>query len=375
MQNNKTTQPVKIAFIIGTRPEVIRIAPIVKEVHARSSEMECVLIHTGQHYSPNMREELIADLNIQVKVDFIELAERIPYLQLGEMIAKTGKLLENIKPSMVCVWGDTNSSLAGALAANKLQLPLCHIESGCRSYDRRMPEEHNRILIDVISDLLMPLSFNDKKNLEDEKIKGQISWVGDPLFDVFKQEVTGLKSEYKINAERPYCLVTLHRAENVDNKQTLTRIFNALNQINDYDVIFPIHPRTLKMATDYNLLDNLKANPRVKIKEPLSYHELLGFLLSSSFVITDSGGVQKEAYYAQKPCITVRKSTEWVDTQRLGVNIVIDPELKDFENKMGTTINSIKEIEKIFAIIQEKPYGDGSSSKLITNLLLEYNNN
>ena len=368
MQNN--TKP-KIVFVIGTRPEVIRIAPIVKEVHQRP-DVECVLIHTGQHYSPNMREELINDLNIEVKVEFIELVERTPYLQLGEMIAKTGKLIEDLNPKIVCVWGDTNSSLAGALAANKLKVPLCHIESGCRSYDRRMPEEHNRIMIDVISDLLMPLSSNDKKNLEDEKIKGQINWVGDPLFDVFKQEVENLKAEYKIQNAKPYCLVTIHRAENVDNKQTLEKIFKSLSSITNYEVIFPIHPRTLKMATDYGLLEIIKNNSNITIKEPLSYHELLGYLISSAFVITDSGGVQKEAYFAQKPCITFRKSTEWIDTQRLGVNIVLDPEANDFEENVISTILNITDIFNKFSKITESPYGEGHSSKVITDLLINY---
>ncbi|KKQ35138.1 MAG: UDP-N-acetylglucosamine 2-epimerase [Candidatus Nomurabacteria bacterium GW2011_GWB1_37_5] len=295
-----------------------------------------------------------------------------PYQQLAEIIEKTGQYIVDDKPDVVCVWGDTNSSLGAAIAANKTHTMLCHIEAGCRSGDFRMAEEYNRILIDNLSDLLFPVAQCDSLNLTNEKIHGRITFLGDPLFDAFLYNRNRVLSNW-IKTMSDFAdfsiLLTLHRAENVDSPVIIKRILKAINSIRSGKVLFPIHPRTRKMIEEFGLAD-LVDNEVVTTTEPLGYFEMLKILDQCDAVITDSGGLQKEAFFAQKTCITLRKSTEHLDTIRLKVNILIDPESESLDN-LSEICSNAKKIGDTFKYISEMPYGDGHSSIQIVNAILD----
>ena len=366
---NKNQKP-SIAVVIGTRPEVIRFAPLVKTLEI-TGKVNVDLIHTGQHYSQDMSQIFFDELKVKPPVVNLEVGSRDPAPQVGEIITRCADVFKQRTPTMVCVWGDTNSSLGAAIATNKLKIKLAHIESGCRSFDTRMAEECNRILIDHISDLLFPLSKNDADNLAKERVMGEIQQMGDPLLDVYKETVNNLKPQglaRKYELGDGYGIFTLHRAESTDNKKTLQRILEEMGSISKYKILFPMHPRTRKMIDEYSLTHLLKKGCFV-IVPPLGYLELLELLTGSKFVITDSGGLQKEAFFASRPCITLRRSTEWLDTVKLGVNTVIDPE-SNFDLK--TYIGKIDMVRKRFLNITTYPYGKGNASKKIAEALISY---
>lgn len=365
MRNNKKPS---IAIIIGTRPEVIRFAPLIKAIEEIGA-VNVDLIHTGQHYSQEMSQIFFDELRVKHPVVNLEVGSRDSASQVGEIIIRCAEVFRQRNPALVCVWGDTNSSLGAAMAANKLKIELSHIEAGCRSFDMRMTEEYNRILIDHISNLLFPLSENDADNLTKEKVVGKIYQMGDPLLDVYKESSNNLRSQnlsskYKLGSG--YGIFTLHREENTDNKSTLRRILEEVGSMSKYKILFPIHPRTKKMVEKYKLTHLLKKDC-FTIVPPLGYLEILELLAESEFVITDSGGFQKEAFFASKSCFTLRKSTEWLDTVKLGVNTVLNP-----ENNLNlkSAINKVGKINKRFSEITAQPYGNGSASKKIARKLV-----
>ncbi len=362
----------KVSVIVGTRPELIRFAPIIHEMQ-KLKFIDLSLIHTGQHYTDYMNKIFFDELNIPKPDINLSIGEFDPNKQIGEIIIKIGELLSKEKSDILCVWGDTNSSLAAAIAANKKKIRLCHLEAGCRSHDYRMQEEYNRIIIDHLSDLLFALSKNDQNNLLIEKMHGKIVFSGDPLYDVFllhQKKAVNYQSKYTNLINQASILLTLHRSENVDNKVTLKKILTTVNNIKSGPIIFPVHPRTQKMIRLFGLNKYLESY-FIKVTPPLGYYEILKILHNCDMVITDSGGLQKEAFFAKKLCLTLRKSTEWVDTERLGVNIVLDPEKKTLQSLPRLCNNSSK-LNRIFNRISENPYGNGSASKSIVNLIVDY---
>lgn len=362
----------KIAIIVGTRPEIIRFSPIIQYLE-KNKDVNYSLIHTGQHYSKEMSDIFFQELSLPNPTNNLAIRSANPYQQLAEIIEKTGQYIVNDKPDVVCVWGDTNSSLGAAIAANKTHTMLCHIEAGCRSGDFRMAEEYNRILIDNMSDLLFPVAQYDSLNLTKEKIHGRITFLGDPLYDAFlyNRDSALLKKINSINdIDNFSILFTLHRAENVDNPVILKRILKAINSTRSGKVLFPIHPRTRKMIEKFDLA-NYVDNEIITTTEPLGYFEMLKALDKCNLVVTDSGGLQKEAFFAQRACITLRKSTEQHDTVRLGVNTLIDPEKDTLQSLPSVCTNSDK-VNLHFKHISEKPYGDGASSpKIVKSIINE----
>lgn len=355
-------------IVVGTRPELIRFSPIVSEIENRNN-IQMSLVHTGQHYSKNMSGLFFKELNIKKPDIVLSVGKLRSTEQIGKIISRFGKVLSETKTDMVCVWGDTNSSLGAAIATNKMKIKLCHIESGCRSHDFRMAEEYNRILIDHLSDLLFPLSENDKNNLLIEKTHGKSIFFGDPLYDIFldsQKKAIKYKSNRLKLSDSCSILLTLHRAENVDSINTLRNILMAVNRIESKNIIFPIHPRTKKMVRHFGLQKLLSNN--VKIVPPLGYLEILKLLQQCNLVITDSGGLQKEAFFAQKACITLRKSTEWLDTVKLGVNSLVDPESKEIK-KLPQIYQNAKKTNKLFEKIKS-PYGNGRASKKIVDAII-----
>jgi len=285
-----------------------------------------IIVHTGQHYDFEMLKIFFEHLKIP-KPDYnLEVGSGPQGYQLGEMIKRVEDVLIKETPDLVIVYGDTNSTLAGALASVKLHIPAAHIEAGLRSYDIKMPEGINRVLTDQVSQYLFAPTQTAVKNLNKEHVQGKIYLSGDVMVDILKdtlqiaeersKEFENLKLEPK-----QYLVATIHRAENT--KQRLTRIVQAMRKINEI-VVFPAHPRTRKALQKFNLYIRIRASSNVKLIEPLGYLDFINLERNASKIITDSGGVQKEAYLLGIPCITLRDRTEWIETVREGWNILVD---------------------------------------------------
>jgi UDP-N-acetylglucosamine 2-epimerase (non-hydrolysing) len=314
----------KIVSIIGTRPQFIKYAPLTKELRRIHND---ILVHTGQHYDYNMNKVFFDELGIPVPDYNLGIGSGTHAYQTGDMLKGIEAILLEEKPQMVMVYGDTNSTLAGALAAVKLHIKVAHIEAGLRSFDRSMPEEINRILADHCSNFLFCPTQTAVNNLKNEGMMKGVYLTGDVMVDVLiankeLAEKSDILEKLGLRSKQ-YITVTIHRASNTDIQENLERIVKVLIQIADMGetVVFPIHPRTQKLLANYGLLDNLKT--KVKIISPLGYFEFLKLLNHSKKVLTDSGGIQKEAYILKVPCITLRENTEWVETIQDGWNILV----------------------------------------------------
>jgi len=347
----------KIVSIIGARPQFIKAAVVSKEIIKRDG-IEDVLVHTGQHYDENMSKIFFDELEIPKPNYNLNVGSASHAVQTGEMLIKIEKVLLSEKPDWVLVYGDTNSTIAGALAATKLHMKIAHVEAGLRSFNRFMPEEINRITTDRISDLLLVPSQNAMQLVEKEGLRDNSLFVGDVMFDsiLFYQKMAKDKlSISDITNERDFYLSTVHRAENTDDKERLQNIFSALSEL-DKPVVLPLHPRTRSK------LEGIRFNDNIKIMEPVSYLEMILLLRNCSKVLTDSGGLQKEAYFMQKPCITLRDETEWIETLNGNWNFIV-----------GTDKNLI--IEKVLVNSFEEQgqfYGDGKAGERIVKALLNY---
>lgn len=361
----------KIMGVVGTRPEFIRMALIVEAIR-ENHHLELFLLHTGQHYSYKMDKIFFDELGIPKPTVNLEVGSTSPSSQIAKIILGMEKALQQFKPALVVVWGDTNSSLGAAVAAVKAGAPLAHIEAGCRSYDMRMAEEVNRRLIDHCANILFPVSKHCQEVLEQERVTGKIFQFGDPLYDVFltNSRIAGAHSTILKDGDlesKPLAILTLHRAENVDNPLTLKAIVGTLTEIRDFQIIFPIHPRTEGRLKEFGLWEGLKESA-LKIIPPVGYWDFLSLVSKAGLVITDSGGVQKEAFFAKVPCITLRKTTEWVETVELGANTLIDPESGDLQRLLAKAVkDGPGRQEKLQSL--ENPYGDGQAAKLIVDLL------
>lgn len=347
----------KIVSIIGARPQFIKAAVVSKEIIKRDG-IEEVLVHTGQHYDENMSKVFFDELEIP-KPDYnLGVGSASHAVQTGEMLIKIEKVLMDEKPDWVLVYGDTNSTIAGALAATKLHIKIAHVEAGLRSFNKLMPEEINRITTDRISDLLLVPSQNALTLLEKEGLAENSLFVGDVMFDsiLFYQKMAEEKSSLQnITDENDFYLATVHRAENTDDKERLQNIFSAFSEM-DKPVILPLHPRTRSK------LDKIEYNDNVKIIEPVSYLEMILLLKNSSKVLTDSGGLQKEAYFMQKPCITLRDETEWIETLNGNWNFIVGTDKDLILEKIS--VDTFDE--------QGEYYGDGKAGEKIVNALLNY---
>jgi len=311
----------KIATIIGTRPNFVKCAPLSKEIRKKHEE---ILIHTGQHYDYEMNKIFFDQLDIPKPDYHLEVGSGNHGFQTAEMLKKIEGVLLKTKPNLVLVFGDCNSTLAGALASSKLKIPLGHIEAGLRSFDKSMPEEVNRVLTDHCSDLLFAPTKNAVKNLENEGLTKNVYNTGDVMVDLLRNHKNIAKKSNilnKLNIEKnQYFLATIHRAGNTDDKNNISKIIESFIEIND-EIIFPIHPRTEKKLKKYGLLKDLSKN--IRLIKPVGYIEFINLIMNSKKVITDSGGVQKESYILKKPCITLRERTEWCETVSNGWNVLV----------------------------------------------------
>ncbi len=348
----------KIITIIGARPQFIKAAAVSKVL--REAGVVEKLVHTGQHHDSNMSDVFFDELGIPAP-------EYNLAIQGGGHGAMTGKMLEAIeevllkeRPDKVIVYGDTNSTLAGALAAVKIHIPVIHVEAGLRSFNRSMPEEINRVMTDHISELLLCTSDVAVDHLKAEGITDGVHLVGDVMADINRttREDLGssseLLSEYCVEKKK-YILMTWHRAENTDNVERLKAIAEAVSALQEI-VVLPLHPRTKKALER----EGISLAENVRVVEPLSYHKMTALLVNSRCMLTDSGGVQKEAYWCRVPCITMRDETEWTETVSAGWNCIV-----------GASKDEILKAVRGFIPPIEHPvlYGDGHASERILELL------
>lgn len=354
----------KILIILGTRPEIIKMSPIVRELENRS--LDYFILHTGQHYSYNLDKIFFEELELPLPKYNMDVGSGTHAEETGKMLIAIEKVLEKDEVNIVLVEGDTNTVLAGALAATKLHIAVGHVEAGLRSYDRQMPEEINRVLTDHISDYLFAPTEIAKENLISEGIsKDKIFITGNTIVDATYQNLELAKSKVDILGKldldsKKYFLITAHRAENVDVKERLQEILDGLESIH-YDfnlpVIYPIHPRTMKRIKEFGL----EVPEGIKLIEPIGFLEFLQLEANAFLVLTDSGGVQEETCILKVPCVTLRDNTERPETLNVGSNILV-----------GTNQEKILEGVKIMLDRErnwDNPFGDGNAGKKTVEIL------
>lgn len=337
----------KIMSIVGARPNFVKMAPLIREI-LKSGE-EHILVHTGQHYDRNMSEVFLEELSLPQLDHYLHIGSGPHGQQTGRMLEGLEKVMMEDRPDAVIVPGDTNTTIAGALAAVKLGIKTAHLEAGLRSFDRRMPEEINRVAVDHISDLLFVPTEEGMQNLKKEGLTGYL--VGDTMVEACLQNAEIAAHKYPVPED--YYLATIHRPGNTDHKERLDAIFSAFRALGN--VILPLHPRTAKMLERFGI-----STEGVDIREPMGYLEFLAYMKGSRAVITDSGGVQKEAMLLHVPEVTVRPNTEWTETIELGWNALSEPE------------EIVQKLEYVLATDKKSPdgaYGSGDASKKIVMLL------
>lgn len=324
----------KIFSIVGARPQFIKLAPLSKQLSCSHKEY---IVHTGQHYDYAMSEKIFMDLGIRKPDIHLEIGSGTQASQTGKMMIALEEAMIGQKPDLVIVFGDTNSTLAGALAAAKLNIPIVHIEAGLRSYNKNMPEEINRITTDHVSKYLFAPTQTAINILRTEGLEKNAHFTGDIMVDTIKANLeialknSSVISDLKLEAEE-YNLLTLHRNYNVDDPIILKHLLDELGQL-DEQIIFPVHPRTRKMLpNDYNVPVN------IVMIDPQGYLDFIVLEYYSKRIITDSGGIQKEAYILCKPCITLRTETEWVETVEEKWNLLINPSNGDIASKINNFI-------------------------------------
>jgi UDP-N-acetylglucosamine 2-epimerase len=317
----------RIVSVVGARPEFIQSAPVSRALRETGCFQE-ILVHTGQHYDYVMSQAFFEDLGIAAPDYNLEVGSGSHGRQTAEILVRLEEVLLKEQPDVVMVRGDTNSTLAGALAASKLHVPVAHVEAGERSFDRRMPEEINRLVADSVSDLHFCASRTARLHLAAEGITHMVHWVGDVMLDACLQNrpIARRKSDIlsRLNLERgEYALVTVHRAANTDDPTRLKQIVQVLNNV-DETIVFPVHPRTRKS------LERIEARfaDHVQLIEPVGYFDIMMLEDNARLIATDSGGVQREAYFLGVPCLTLREETEWVETVTAGWNklVGVEPE-------------------------------------------------
>ncbi|MFA6291137.1 MAG: UDP-N-acetylglucosamine 2-epimerase (non-hydrolyzing) [Victivallales bacterium] len=356
----------KICTVIGARPQFVKAA-VVSAEFAKHKSIDEVIIHTGQHYDPGMSDIFFRELNVPHEKYNLEIGSGSHGVQTGKMLASIEKVLQDEAPDYVLIYGDTNSTLAGALCSSKLHIPIAHIEAGMRSFNKKMPEEINRIIADHLSTINFCSTKTAIGNLKRENLSKTGVLVGDVMFDCSLKFAELAEKRYdpfaKFAVERNnYALLTCHRAENTDHKKCLSEIVKAVNKISEkMPVLYPVHPRTRKFLKEYGL----SFSGNVRLVPPVGYLEMILLENHASFILTDSGGVQKEAFFYRVPCITMREETEWIETVELGWNKITGADSKkiiaafaDFaENRPSKT--------------SAKPYGNGDAASKIVDRLIK----
>lgn len=360
--------------MVGTRPQFVKLAPLCRAVEQRNrlnpaQAIDHQIIHTGQHYDREVADLFFDQMRIPVPKFNLGVGSGSHGTQLARMLARMEPILCSLKPQWVVVYGDTNSTFAGALLAARLKLPLAHVEAGCRSGKISQPEEQNRIVADHLSQLLLPASERGREilnregiGLMDDPFNRRISVVGDILLDALLQNSRLAEQDAEMHLKetglesKSYYLLTLHRAENTDDVERLRRILEALSA-SDAPVLFPVHPRTSNILTR----EGISLNGNLRLTNPQGYLEMLAFEKHALKIITDSGGVQKEAFYLGVPCITLRDCTEWVETVEAKANRLVEPKPELIQEALSE--------KREFCWKDFRPYGDGNTAQRIVTEL------
>ncbi len=318
----------KVVNVVGARPNFMKIAPIMEEME-KAPSIQPVLVHTGQHYDQAMSRAFFEDLKIPEPDFFLGVGSGTHAEQTGKVMVEFGKVVEHDRPELVVVVGDVNSTLACALVAAKLLIPVAHVEAGLRSFDRTMPEELNRKLTDHVSDYLFTTTKDANENLRSEGIPAErIHFVGNVMIDTLRkyEPIARLKKAAEGFGLRPndYTVLTLHRPSNVDDPKTFAMILDALEEIGEkLPILFPVHPRSRQRIAEFGFHRRIEGLRRLTLCDPLGYLGFLSLMIDSRFVMTDSGGIQEETTALGVPCLTLRENTERPVTVRMGTNVVV----------------------------------------------------
>ena len=354
----------KVAYVFGTRPEIIKLSPLIKK-----SSKNNILIFTGQHYDFDMSLRFIEELGLrkpdfQMKLTKLQNTTRDRATQTGEIILKLAKILSETKPDSVIVQGDTNTVLAASITSIKCQIPISHVESGLRSYDWRMPEEHNRIAVDHLSEFLFAPTKQTAKILKNENVHGNIHTTGNTSIDAVSEFIKNAENQSKVEIDPECALLTLHRGENVDDKSVLSSIMSGLlNSKSNF--IFPAHPRTINRLKEFNLYNRLKNSKNIKLIPSVGYFDMLNLMKKCNFIVTDSGGIQEEATspIINKKVLVARKSTDRQEAVDAGLSEIIGTST----NKITSSIN--KTLRNPSVKSKKTPYGNGKASEKILKIL------
>ncbi|GAB5491227.1 MAG: UDP-N-acetylglucosamine 2-epimerase (non-hydrolyzing) [Phototrophicaceae bacterium] len=353
---------VKILTIVGARPQFIKAAPVSRAI--RDLGMQEYLVHTGQHYDENMSQIFFTEMGIPEPDVNLEIGSGSHGAQTGAMLIALEEAMLREEPDCVLVYGDTNSTLAGALAAAKLHIPIAHVEAGLRSFNRDMPEEHNRVLTDHSASLLFCPTDTAVEHLASENIIKGVHQVGDTMFDAvlafrsIAEEKSTILDTFNLEP-KSYHLATIHRPYNTDFPENLRGLLNTFEAL-EHPVIFPIHPRTRQKIAQVDPTPLLK---NIRLVEPVGYLDMLMLEANAQFILTDSGGIQKEAYFLEVPCLTLRPETEWVETLEDGWNVLVG---RDYEKTLAT----IQQKRNLPA--PRHVFGDGHAAEKIAIILKDY---
>jgi UDP-N-acetylglucosamine 2-epimerase (non-hydrolysing) len=364
-----------VTLILGARPQIIKSAPFI-HLASKDKQVDLRIIHTGQHYDYEMTKIFFEEFNLPDPIVNLNVGSGTHAQQTARIMTRLEKILLKKKPELVVVPGDTNSTLAGALTAVKLNVPIAHMEAGARSYDMKMPEEVNRRLTDHCSTLLFTSTENCTYNLLKEGIDPkEIHQTGDTMYDVLLQQLPKAEKTrilQRLNLKpKTYAILTVHRPENTDSPENLKNIVDAMANLRPLTVIFPAHPRTQKQLVKFNLYKRVRRQKHTKLVNPTSYHETLELTKHAILVLTDSGGVQKEAFWLRTPCVTIRENTEWIETVQLGANQLTKANTREIVNIAKRIIDDRermgRDLEKL-----PNPFGDGKASKRILEIIKSY---
>ncbi|HOP32529.1 MAG TPA: UDP-N-acetylglucosamine 2-epimerase (non-hydrolyzing) [Candidatus Hydrothermia bacterium] len=363
----------RISLIVGARPNFVKAGPLYKELE-KEPAFQVEILHTGQHYDVNMSDIFFKQLDLPAPHVNLNVGSGPHGKQTGEMLIKIEKHYLDKRPDLVVVFGDTNSTLAGALVAAKMGIKVAHIEAGVRSFDMSMPEEINRIIVDRISDLLFIPDEYARLNLNEEGIStSRMFLVGNILMDTLSQhmnKIIAMEKEVldKLDlASKAYGLITIHRAGNVDDIERLRNIITIIKKASEKTpLVFPVHPRTQSRLSE---LGYIPSN-NVKLINPLGYLEFIALLKNSLFVMTDSGGVQTESSFLQVPCLTLRENTEWLITLSMGTNVLVAYNIEKIEEEINKIIETNK-IKGPCIQVNTIKYWDGKTSERIVNVIKE----
>lgn len=360
----------KICVVLGTRPGIVKMSPIIQALTAEGANFFCV--HTGQHYSYSMDRVFFEELGLPRPEHRVEETQKHPSHagQTAEMMKGIEAALISERPRVVLVGGDANTNLAGALAARKLGMVLGHVEAGLRSHDWRMPEEHNRKIIDHISEILLAPTDHAAANLRHESVDGQIYVTGNTIVDAIQRHSAAAERREileKLGLQpKRYALLTVHREENVDSLANLKQIVTTLERVAAEGlterIVFPVHPRTKERLASWGLLDKLSRLSCLRLIEPCGYLDFLALLMSASIILTDSGGLQEEACVLHVPCVTLRENTERPETVMVGANVVAGLEAQTVVSAVAASLAKPTD--------WDQPLGDGQAGIRIAKIAI-----